>query len=355
MMSRIQSYRWRQTGLSIVEILVALALGLILTLGLMQIFVANSQSFRLTEASSRIQETGRIGSGILAREIRNADYWGCLRDLSQLNSVLNDDATFDVEALLRGLDAVNGNGPGGSDMLLLGGVAGNAEANVVFEPSLSAATMQVDDPGTIAEDDILVVTNCVSGDIFQVTNDPANNNSVQVNHNTGNANPGNASQSLSKEYSEDPNGGGIFRPRQQRFYLRDNAAGDRELVLDGVNVRGVAGNTGVFSAPSAIVEHVRDFQIELGVDTNGNGQINNWIDPPGLTAAGQTQADSAIAVRISMLVRSPEDGVTEGGQSYCYPGWLDCTANPALETTAGANDTFLYRVYTTTASLRNRI
>jgi len=348
--------RWfRQSGLSIIEIMVALALSLILTLGLTQIFVANSQSFRLAEASSRTQETGRIGKSLLSREIRNADYWGCLRDLSQLNSVLNNSAAYDVEALLRGIDAENGTGPGGSDRLSLGGVAGDSKANVVFQPSLSAATMQVDDPSAIYQDDILVVTNCKTGDIFQVTNDPANNNSVQVNHNQGNADPGNATQSLSMEYSKDPNGGGIFRPRQQRFYLRDNAANVRELVLDGVGARGPAGNTGVFSAPSPIVEHVRDFQVQLGLDTSGNGQVDSWIDPPGLTSSGQAQADNAIAVRFSFLVRSPEDNVTDGGQTYCYPGWLDCAANAGLETTVGANDTFLYRVYTTTASLRNRI
>ncbi|SFR86452.1 type IV pilus assembly protein PilW [Marinobacter daqiaonensis] len=344
-----------QRGLSLIEIMVALTLGLILTLGLTQIFVANSQSFRLAEASSRVQESGRIGTSVLSREIRNADYWGCLRDLSELTSILNDSAAFDVEALLRGIDAEDGVGPGNSDRLYLGGVAGNAEASIVFQPALPAATMQVDDPSTIFQDDILIVTNCLSGDIFQVTNDPANNNSVQVNHNTGNAAPGNATQALSMDYNEDPNGGSIFRPRQQRFYLRDNGAGIRELVIDGVNVNGVSGNTGVFSAPTAIIEHVRDFQLQLGLDTTGNGQVNNWIDPPGLAAAGQVQADSALAVRFSFLIRSPEDGVTDGGQSYCYPGWLDCAANPGSETTVAANDTFFYRVYTTTASLRNRI
>lgn len=344
-----------QRGLSLIEIMVALTLGLILTLGLTQIFVANSQSFRLAEASSRVQESGRIGLSILSREVRNADYWGCLRDLGNLTSILNDSATFDVEALLRGIDAEEGVGAGGSDRLYLGGVAGNAEAAIVFQPSLPAATMQVNDPSTIFQDDILIVTNCRSGDVFQVTNDPANNNSVQVNHNTGNAAPGNATQALSMKYNDDPNGGSIFRPRQQRFYLRDNAAGIRELVLDGVNVSGVAGNTGVFSAPTAIIEHVRDFQIQLGLDTTGNGQVNSWIAPPGLGAAGQAQSDSAIAVRFSLLVRSPEDGVTDGGQSYCYPGWLDCAANPADETIVAAGDSFFYRVYTTTASLRNRI
>lgn len=345
-----------QAGLSIIEITVALALSLIITLGLVQIFTANSQTFRVSEASSRVQESGRFATGIVARAVRNADYFGCLRDLTKLNTILNNTAGFDVALLLRGLDAENnindGTAVAGTDRLLLGGVNGNSDINVTFQPSQPAANLQVNDNSAFNINDILIVTNCKGGDIFQVTNVNSSNDVVVHNSGSVSAGPGNSTQSLSTNYNDDPEGASIFLPQLERYYLRQNASGGRDLVLDGVGVTGAS--VGVLTNPVALISNVWDFQVQLGVDTTGNGQVDAWQDPQGLTVAGQLQADSAIAVRVSLLVRSPDNNVTDGGQVYCFPGWLDCEGDNTLRTTANANDTFLYRVYTATTALRNR-
>jgi type IV pilus assembly protein PilW len=343
--------------------MVALALSLILTLGLTQIFTANSQSFRVAEASARTQEVGRLATMIVGREIRNAAYWGCLGNSGlqdgRLNSILNDpiladgSRPYDVGAILRGLDAENNSGAGNSDILYLGGVNGNSAISVTFQPSANAANLQVDDNSSFNENDILIVTNCKQGDVFQVTNVNSKNDVVVHNRGKASDGPGNSTQALSTNYNDDPDGASIFRPRQQRFYLRDNVAGRRELVTDGVGISG--SGIGNFSTPVALLQDVMDFQIEFGVDSSGNAQVNAWEDPEGLTADGRLQADDTIAVRFSVLVRSPEDGITSGGQSYCYPGWLDCEGDNTLLSPAAADDTFLYRAYTTTMTIRNRM
>lgn len=348
----------KQNGLSIIEVMVALALSLIITLGLTQIFTANSQSFRVAEASGRTQEVGRLATLIVGREIRNASYWGCLGSNGlqdgRLNNNLNDDGTFDVGALLRGVDAENGVGPGGSDRLSLGGISGNTAISVTFQPSQPAANLQVSDNSSFNENDILIVTNCKQGDVFQITNVNSSNDVVVHNSGSVSEGPGNVDQALSTNYNDDPDGASVFRPRQQRFYLQDNAGtGRRELVTDGVGITG--SGIGNFSTPVALLQDVVNFQIQLGVDSSGNGQVNAWEDPEGLTVSGQAQADNTIAIRLSVLVRSPDDRVTSGGQTYCYPGWLDCTSDATLLTQAAADDTFLYRVYTTTMTLRNRM
>lgn len=349
----------KQNGLSIIEVMVALALSLVITVGLTQIFTSSSQSFRVAEASARTQEVGRLALSVIGREIRNTSYWGCLGESGlsdgRLNSILNETG-FDVSALTRGLDGEDGIGPSigpdGSDRLSLGGVNGNSAIEVTFQPSQQAANLQVNDNDSFNENDILIVTNCKAGDIFQVTN--VNENNEVVVHNSGNVSdgPGNSTQSLSTNYNDDPDGANVFRPRQQRFYLQDNAEGRRELVTDGVGITG--SGIGNFSTPVALLQDVMDFQIQFGVDSNGNGQVNGWEDPEGLTTSGKTQADNTIAVRLSILVRSPDDRVTSGGQSYCFPGWLDCVADNTLLTDAADDDTFLYRVYTTTMTIRNR-
>lgn len=348
---------YRQRGLTIIEVMIALTLSLILTIGLTQIFVANSKTFRVAEASSRTQEVGRLSTMIVSREVRNAGYWGCLGtdglQSGRLNSILNESG-FDVGALMRGLDADDGVGPGGSDRISLGGISGDTAISVTFQPSQQAANLSVSDNSTFNENDILIVTNCKQGDVFQVTNVNPNNDVVV--HNSGNVSggPGNSTQQLSTNYNDDPDGASVYRPRQYRFYLSDNAStGRRELVMDGVSIRGNV--TGVFLNPVALVEDVQDFQVQLGVDSNDDAAVDSWEDPlDSSTLAGQTQADNAIALRFSFLVRSPEDGVTDGGQKYCYPGWVDCEDGDQWST-SGADDTHLYRVYTTTTAMRNRL
>ena len=56
------------------EILVALAIGLLLTAGVIQIFVANKQSYRLQENLSRMQEDGRFAISQLSSILRMTGY-----------------------------------------------------------------------------------------------------------------------------------------------------------------------------------------------------------------------------------------------------------------------------------------
>jgi len=64
----------RQTGLSLVELMVALVVGLLLLGGVIEIFVANKQTYRVAEASARIQENARFAAEILGRYLRIAGY-----------------------------------------------------------------------------------------------------------------------------------------------------------------------------------------------------------------------------------------------------------------------------------------
>lgn len=331
-------------GFTLVEVMIALTLSLLLVAGLTRIFLANKQTFDVATASARTQENGRMALSVLSRAIRNADYWGCQGSKEVLQgsftSLLNDSSGSEFGLLLRGLDGENGTGPDESDQLILGGLASGSGVNVTQQPSPTAANLKVQDASGFAENDIVVVTNCHRGHLFQVTN--VNSNNGVLVHNTGNvsAGPGNATKTITPSYNDDPRGAMVYLPDQKIFYLRDNTrTGRRELVLDGVLLD-----------PVALLEGVRDFQFELGRDANGDGRVDVW-SPPG----DPDHADQAVAIRMSLLVRSGIQGLTDGDQSYCYPGWLDCLADPSLETTSGENDTFLYRVYTATTALRNRI
>ena len=68
-------------GFSMIELLIAMVMGLSLAAGVMQVYVGNSQTERDQQARARMQENGRYAIHFLARELRMAGYLGCLASL----------------------------------------------------------------------------------------------------------------------------------------------------------------------------------------------------------------------------------------------------------------------------------
>lgn len=68
----------RQLGLSLVELMIALTLGLILTLGVTQVFLGSSKTYRTTDAISLLQENLRFSMTRISQEVRMAGNQGCL-------------------------------------------------------------------------------------------------------------------------------------------------------------------------------------------------------------------------------------------------------------------------------------
>lgn len=65
----------RQSGLTLVELLIAMALGLLVLLAVVSLYVGSRQTFRIQEDSARLQETGRYAIETLGRSIRQAGFW----------------------------------------------------------------------------------------------------------------------------------------------------------------------------------------------------------------------------------------------------------------------------------------
>ncbi|MGH8493758.1 MAG: PilW family protein [Moraxellaceae bacterium] len=64
--------RFFQAGLSLIELMISLALGLVLVAGATQIFFTNTQAFRLQNNISGAQEAGRLGLEMLLTDLRRA-------------------------------------------------------------------------------------------------------------------------------------------------------------------------------------------------------------------------------------------------------------------------------------------
>jgi type II secretory pathway component PulJ len=64
-------------GLSLIEVLVAMVLGLFLLAGIIQVMVSARAAYRLAEAQARTQENGRFAMQYLARELRPSRSGAC--------------------------------------------------------------------------------------------------------------------------------------------------------------------------------------------------------------------------------------------------------------------------------------
>lgn len=66
----------RQCGMTLIELMVALAIGAFLMIGAVTVFMQSRTTFRVTESMSRLQENARFALEALEPDIRMAHYWG---------------------------------------------------------------------------------------------------------------------------------------------------------------------------------------------------------------------------------------------------------------------------------------
>lgn len=66
-----------QRGLSLVEVMVTLAIGMVVTLGIVGIMGINQQNLRITEGLSESQENARMAFELIARDVRQARDTSC--------------------------------------------------------------------------------------------------------------------------------------------------------------------------------------------------------------------------------------------------------------------------------------
>ena len=66
--------RQRQTGFSLVELMISVTIGLVLIAGVAQVFVGSQQAYRTHDGVGRIQENGRFAIELMSRQIRLAGF-----------------------------------------------------------------------------------------------------------------------------------------------------------------------------------------------------------------------------------------------------------------------------------------
>jgi len=331
----------RQHGVTLIELMVALVIGLILTAGAVQIFLGSKETYRTSEALSRVQENGRMALQLLGQDIRQADYKGCQDNLTDVNNQLNDDSS-DYQPLANGgVDVSDDGGPNNSDGFTLRSAGTNENLYLTQQPSDTSAGLTVNRKKAVEEGAIMIITDCRSADLFQVSNDPVANDSNQINHNQkGSLSPGNAQQGLSKVYEP---GSMTLQFRQFRYAITQDDESGRNFLTRFIDEDTSA------SDEEDLIPGVVDFQLTYGVDNDGDAVADYYVS--GGDISSEADEEEIVAVHVDLVVQSEATNVTTdtGQQTFTLDDGTD-SGKPV-----NIQDGRLAQRFTGTYTLRNRV
>jgi type IV pilus assembly protein PilW len=318
-----------QRGFSLLELMIAITLGFIVVGAVAYLYLGSKQSFRLTDNNSRIQENARYALQTIAHDVRMAGYVGCGNLLSMtVTTVANAPVVPLTSATaITGLDTGVGatafggiTRASGDAISVMGAFGGGVNLAVVLPPT--AANLKVQgNPYSFAQNDVLVVANCTNADVFRVTNVPGNSTLVTLTH-ASSTNTGNRVGNYGLDAF-------VMKIEQYTYFIGTNPSGGSSLYRYSLTGGAVE-----------LADNVQDMQIEYGIDP---GPGNTGAASTYVAASAVTNWAQVVSARIS-LVMVGQDAVLPSPQTY--------TLNGAAVT---AGDRRLYRVFTTTVGVRNRL
>lgn len=314
-----------QRGLTLVELMVAMVLGLLILGGVISIFLSNRQAFRTSEQLARIQENARTAFELMSRSVREAGGVPCGSNMPVAN-VLNDASTHWWSNWGDGIRGYHGKTAmpasafgtsagdrveGASDaetpdaVIVLYGLGEPAVTVTEHDPTSAQFKVNTTDHG-LTDDEVVMVCDFHHAALFQVTS--ASSTNVTIVHNTGEtAKPGNCSKGLG--YPTDcssvngnkytfQKGGTIVRLRAEAWYIGLNDRGGRSLYRVRMN-KGVG-------EKEEIAEGVRDMKIAYLVNAGGT------LATEYVAADKVTDWTQVVAARFTLALESGEKVGTDG-------------------------------------------
>jgi len=339
-------------GLSLVELMVALVIGTILVLGMVQVFAASRAAYQLSEGMGRVQENGRFAMDFLQRDIRMAGHFGCVNDQARLlgnnafRSHFDADGVLDFSRSIEGYDDASPTGltlsparVAGTDSLVLRFLRGNG----VPVTAIDAATLSVEiDPdkwgaltdGGVASPQLFGIADCTYADVFAA--DSTNSGAGQV--------VAPAAVDDLALYGTNPGGGPalLYRAEALVYYIGIGAGGQPSLWRARIAADGS-------TSSEELVEGIENMQLRYGMDQNAASDPTGFIAEQGDAGdVGTTAADwrRVGQVQVALLAVSPNPATAVAAE-----------AAPRLfgEAQTVPSDGRYRAVYETSIALRNRL
>lgn len=350
----------KHSGFTLIEIMVALAIGAVLIGGISQVYLSLKQTNKVSFALSRLQEGARIANDTFIQEVSHAGYIGCLDPMKDVPSVIYTSAPTWVENFtansISGWDVTN-TGWGSSDGL--GDIDNTGSENAVINSdvfrvqymSRSSVTLSSDMADTssnilldsnifgLSVDDIVSVGNCSSMDIFMVSG--TSETPLGIGHTTSK----NDSDNLNSRYDA---GDTVRLLLSNSFFVGDtgrtNSKGDPIRALYRYDIKG---NT------EEIIEGVENMQILFGeeIAIDGCDRSTNQIRYVN-SNDGTLDMSQVSVMKIGLLIASNEPVLSEDDNTIFQV--LDQQIARTGTTITYDNDRRLRKAINTTINIRNR-
>ena len=346
-------------GLSLIELMIALVLGLLITAGVIQVFVANKQTYRVTDAHSRLQDNARFALEILSRDIRSAGYSGC-RVTEKMNVTQIANAPIPTEmtenTMITGIEADSATTWNTGVPVALGAVIGGTDIISMQHGTSCGGTLTAnlgDTDGDISvattntcnlsSGDILMVADCEDAHIFRAS---VGTTTQSVKHDISE----NQAKHFCKSYTTLPSSaacatgeGKIYNFDSEllkfsalTYFIRLGVNGEPALwAYDQTSATGP-------SNPSELIEGIENLQVLYGADDNDDNIVDRYVTAKVINDS--TDWNKVISTQISLLAQTLDTNLITSSQNINFNG-----------STVISSEGRLRRVFSSTVAIRNRL
>jgi type IV pilus assembly protein PilW len=367
----------KNLGLTLVELLVSMVIGLFLIGGVLSVMLDSKDQFLVEQEMAYIQENGRFAVDQMGYDIRLAGYFGCSVG-GELTNTLNGSTDADGGSFssngIKGFEFSEKNDadfPSDIESLLAADTdvvvvnRGQQDDSLVVTSHVPASqTIHLSAPSNLNKGDILIISSsdCRNMAIFQMSGPNNTANPSQIGHNSGGSvSPGNCHKALSTAsngaYScssvpannvhgrSYPPGSSLMQFISYAYFVGTSSiTGLPTLYRMSLGRSG----TSAVNVVEEFVSGVEDLQVVYGVDSSAtaDAQVDRYYSADDITAdiasAGSTIAwDRVITARVTLIMRSnrqvfPVNTAVNLGDGFTF------------------NDRFMRQRISSTIRIRNR-
>ncbi len=347
----------KQLGFSIVELMVALLLGLFLVSGVTAMYLSSKQTYRMTDNLSRLQESLRFSLEFMTRDIRMVGYMPCRFPPLNTNAISGstdwhlDYFNFGIRGYEGGISTfpaeISSEVVDGSDAIaiLKGGVYAGTVA--FHDDTVSRFTLQDAFPGEeFQQGEVALVCDPRQAALFQVSSSAAGAGTINYGSNSGIA-PGNTTTDIGV-FGEDAQ---ITPYEPVIYYVAPSSFNPnvRALKMRVLEADSSSGPETIQMAEEELLEGIETMQILYGVDVDNDQVADRYVSANDVSAA---EWPSVITVRLGLLMSTGEEvAIDVDNKTYNVAGTLISDSS----TPAHPADKKLRYVVNTTINLRNRV
>lgn len=290
-----------QSGYTLVELMIGMALGIALVAMVIPAFLNNISAFSSVTAVSRTHENARFALTELSKSIRSTGFRGCdsgTTDITNLTGNTLYDFTQGIAGVERqasetiaGIDTTNVTVKAATDAITVKSLK-SVNAVIASDVPPSATTITLTAGHSVATGDIIFVGDCEKGFMFAVSGVSTNTLTLSQ------AVPSNAAF---------PDGVMVYHFDTVTYFLASSQLyTNNQGAIPTALWRKVND-----SAEQELVAGIEDLQVSYGVDTDSDGIPNQFVNGTGVGADFSVVAIVRFKVVASSLDALPQEGVLQ--------------------------------------------